>query len=435
MKMTMKATAPRCFGALCLTLLVFHQSAAMGAPARVGKGGKTDQADPIVQRYSHGNPTNHEQLMLEQMNQARANPNAEAKRLGIKLDEGLRPGSISAAAKQPLAFHDGLILSARGHSRWMIKTQTFSHTGDKNSSGGDRIEDAGYKFTGFYSWGENLGWMGSSVFVDLGVLTTQNHDGLFRSPVHRLNLCSDDFHEVGVGLVEGSFRGMAALVATQNFAKSGAYPDPWLLGVLYDDKDRDGRYDIGEGVPGITVTPTGVGWDTVSSASGGYAVPMPGNGALTVTFSGGHLAVPIERTVKRNGRNQKLDLILPPPPPPAPDIAVFQPSTSNLIAGLGKRSFGTGKKAGKVLSKSFKIKNNGPAVLKLVSVTSVGQQSSDFVVSPFNARSLAKGAEVFFMVTFKPTANGLRSATIRVKSNDPDEGSFDILVSGLGVGF
>ena len=431
----MKTTPPRCFGVFCLAFLILPAAVVMGAPSKDGKGEKKDRTAASVKRYSHGNPTNHEQLMLELVNRARANPNTEAKRLGIKLGEGLPPGTISASPKQPVAFHQGLILASRSHSQWMIRTQTFSHTGEKNSNGGDRITDSGYKFIGFYSWGENLGWKGTSGNVDLTWLTMQNHDGLFSSPFHRPNLCNGDFREIGVGLVEGTFMGLRALVATQNFAKSDAYPDPWLLGVVYDDKNRDGKYDVGEGVPGITITPAGIGWDTVSSSSGGYAVPMSGNGSVTVTFSGPRLGVPITRIVKRNGKNQKLDLILPPPPPPAPDIAVLQPSTSNMIAGVAKRSFGTVKKGGKGLSKSFTIRNNGPATLKLVSVVCVGDDSRDFVVTPFNVRSLDSGFATFFKVTFKPTDNGVRKTIIRVTSNDPDEKSFDFFVSGLGVGF
>jgi hypothetical protein len=49
------------------------------------------------------NLTPEEQLMLELINRARANPVAEASRDGIDLNEGLAPGTISAAAKQPLA--------------------------------------------------------------------------------------------------------------------------------------------------------------------------------------------------------------------------------------------------------------------------------------------------------------------------------------------
>ncbi|MGI6300562.1 MAG: hypothetical protein ACOX52_05840 [Verrucomicrobiota bacterium] len=42
--------------------------------------------------FIHGDPTHYEQLMLELVNRARANPVAEADRLGIELNEGLPAG-------------------------------------------------------------------------------------------------------------------------------------------------------------------------------------------------------------------------------------------------------------------------------------------------------------------------------------------------------
>src|SRR5690606_34598871 len=50
-------------------------------------------------------PTVYEQYMLELINRGRANPAAEATRLGIGLNEGLSGNVISAAVKQPLAMN------------------------------------------------------------------------------------------------------------------------------------------------------------------------------------------------------------------------------------------------------------------------------------------------------------------------------------------
>ena len=47
--------------------------------------------------------TPHEQYLLELINRARSDPGAEAARLGISLNQGLSPGTISGDAKQPLA--------------------------------------------------------------------------------------------------------------------------------------------------------------------------------------------------------------------------------------------------------------------------------------------------------------------------------------------
>ena len=60
--------------------------------------------------------TNLEQLSLELVNRARANPQAEATRFGIGLNDGLAsPNLITASPKQPLTPESRLALSARRH--------------------------------------------------------------------------------------------------------------------------------------------------------------------------------------------------------------------------------------------------------------------------------------------------------------------------------
>src|ERR1044071_5072542 len=95
-------------------------------------------------------PTDYEQYLVELVNRGRADPSAEAARYGIALNEGLAAGTISTAAKQPLAINPYLTDGARTHSQWMIDTDTFSHTGSGGSDPGDRMTAAGYSFTG--SW-------------------------------------------------------------------------------------------------------------------------------------------------------------------------------------------------------------------------------------------------------------------------------------------
>ena len=80
------------------------------------------------------NPSNYDVYMVELVNLARANPTAYASSLGIALNEGLPAGTISTAAKQPLAFNRFVTDAAQKHSQWMIDTDTFSHTGSAGSN-------------------------------------------------------------------------------------------------------------------------------------------------------------------------------------------------------------------------------------------------------------------------------------------------------------
>ncbi|MCA9009131.1 MAG: hypothetical protein KDB01_05260, partial [Planctomycetaceae bacterium] len=85
--------------------------------------------DPLEARVLLTAPamTDLEQYMLELVNRARANPNAEAARYGIGLNAGLPTGTISAAAKQPLAPQQQLIVAARLHSQDMLQRNYFDH--------------------------------------------------------------------------------------------------------------------------------------------------------------------------------------------------------------------------------------------------------------------------------------------------------------------
>ena len=181
-------------------------------------------------------PTNAEQYLLELINRGRANPTAEAARYGIDLNEGLTAGTISTAPKQPLAISPFLVTSARGHSQWMIDTDTFSHTGINGTDPGDRMTNAGYAFTGSWTWGENIGWSGSTGSIDLNSTTAQIHRDLFVDSTvtgrgHRLNLMSNSFREIGPGVVTGNFSGYNAVMVTEDFATTGS--NVFLTGVAY----------------------------------------------------------------------------------------------------------------------------------------------------------------------------------------------------------
>ena len=381
--------------------------------------------------------------MLELVNRTRANPAAEAARFGIDLNAGLAPGTISTAAKPPLAFHPKLILSSRSHSQWMLANNIFDHTGVNNSTSDQRMADAGYVFSGTFSSGENISWGGTSGTVEPVSMTLDRHKGLFLSPSHRTNICGKNFKEIGLGIQEGRFGGFNALMATQNFASSDAHSDPWLLGVVFKDANDNGIYDAGEGISGATVTPDNGTWDAVTSESGGYAMPDTGSGSMNVTFSGGGLSEPVTLSVQRTGSNVKLDLVLPsstvltpganpPASTPGPEISISQPDGSLLVAGAGNHKFGTFAKGKKSPTKRFIISNTGTADLNLSGIFRGGNHQRDFIVTTPQSTSLAPGQTTTIRVTFKPIGKGKRSAIIRIQSNDEDEPTFNILVSGVG---
>ena len=237
--------------------------------------------------YDHGDPTIYEQYMLELVNFARATPEAEAARLGITLNQGLDAGTLDGTAKQPLAFHPLLFVSARAHSDWMLETDTFEHTGINGSTPGDRMAAAGYVFSGSWTWGENISWVGTTGRLNLVTSTKDMHENLFKSPGHRKNLMNGRFAEIGVGLRQGQFtdgKTYNALMGTQNFALSGASYNPFVVGVVFNDANKNYFYDPGEGIAGVKVTVSGSDYYAITSESGGYAVPYTAGGNIVVTF-------------------------------------------------------------------------------------------------------------------------------------------------------
>ena len=127
-------------------------------------------------------PTDFEQYQLELVNRARANPPAEVTRLSgatwgddpaqvpgtafprpqtPDLNEGLPAGTISPAAKQPLAFNTSLIQAARDYSQTLIDNNAFEHEFG-GTTPQSRMQAAGYVFTPTSGAGENLAAGGST---------------------------------------------------------------------------------------------------------------------------------------------------------------------------------------------------------------------------------------------------------------------------------
>ena len=278
-------------------------------------------------------PSAYEQYMLELVNRARLNPTNEAALHGVSdLNDGLASGTISNNPKQPLAFNLLLIDSAKGHSQWMLDTDTFSHTGIDGTSSRQRMENAGYQFTVSWGSGENIAYRGTTGSVNKIAFIESSHAGLFRSSGHRKNILKDNYREIGVGAIEGVFTSEVenpdydpinapeepefvdvdfnALMVTQNFAYSGS--DIFLTGVAYDDLVlEDDFYTVGEGLSGIDITAVntsnGNSFSTTTMTAGGYQIPLP-SGTYDVTFSDNGQTIGSPKIVVLGSENIKLDL-------------------------------------------------------------------------------------------------------------------------------
>jgi uncharacterized protein YkwD len=273
-----------------------------------------------------------EQLMLELINRARLDPQAEAARFGISLNNGLAEGTISSAPKAPLAFNSDLNESAAGHSSWMLAADVFSHTGSGGSNSATRMKNAGYVFTGSWGSGENIAWRGTTSTLNITQSIYEQHKSLFLSAGHRKNTMGD-FREIGIAQEIGGFTQNGTTfnssMITQNFARSGT--NAFITGVAYNDLDKDGFYDVGEQRSGIVVDWLGnSGGAVTTAAAGGYAVKIPlgltGSTNVAVTVG----STVINASLSMTGTNVKLDVL---------DSRVLGSSTSLTLGSGGSDAF------------------------------------------------------------------------------------------------
>ncbi len=298
-------------------------------------------------QYSVGEPTDEEQLFLEYLNRARANPTAEGQRLAASAAVDIRQAfevyQVDLAKLKtdiatnppapPLAFESRLMLSAHGHSKWMLDHAWQAHeetdpVGDLDhitNTTFDRIVAAGYEYANagenVYAYSDGVEYGHAGFEVDWG----SGPGGVQAELGHRTSNHNPNFTEVGIGILNGSHTGTAVvqsggtnLVVTNSVGPQVVTVDfgsrfdqsALITGVAHFDLNSNQFYDLGEGLSGVRVDLDSGSNFAVTTASGGYAVPAV-EGMQTLTFSGPGLA-PVQRVVTiSQGQNVKVDLRLP----------------------------------------------------------------------------------------------------------------------------
>ncbi len=265
-------------------------------------------------------PTAVEQLFLERLNDARANPTAYGAAIGLDLS-GVTPS-------QPLAFDTRLIQSAHDHSQDMNDHAYFSHTGSDGLDPGQRITNAGFAWT---SYGESIA---AGYTTPEDALKGLIIDNGVPSLGHRKQLLAIDAifqpqNQVGVGIVQNG-SGPYQNYYTIDTASS-TDTRPILTGVAFNDSNSNGKYDVGEGLAGITVSVAGVG-SVTTFGSGAYSLPLS-PGTYTVTASGTGLGT-VTQVVTMGTSNYRLNFT---PATSGPRI-VSTSATGNLPSPPGLSS-------------------------------------------------------------------------------------------------
>jgi hypothetical protein len=291
-------------------------------------------AGPVPEAWADASdePTGAEQYMIEILNRTRADPDAEAARFGISLNEGLPAGTLTNEAREPLAVNLELTRAARLHNKDLFANFTQlppTHVGSNGLDPTGRATAAGADFIGGVA--ENNSWASQSSTGVTATSVNALHLLLFKDFTatfevvgrgHRKVMLNGSRDEVGVGVGGGVFGGKTAAICTQDFVTTNRIQ---ITGVAYaDEVTANSFYTPGEGLWGTQVVAIRQGdnarVETLTWKSGGYNLVVS-PGTWDVTATGGGLPAPIVvPNVVVTDRNVKVDFVsensVPVPPPP-----------------------------------------------------------------------------------------------------------------------
>ncbi|MBL9144408.1 MAG: choice-of-anchor D domain-containing protein [Verrucomicrobiaceae bacterium] len=113
----------------------------------------------------------------------------------------------------------------------------------------------------------------------------------------------------------------------------------------------------------------------------------------------------------------------------AAEIAIEQPAATDLTSGAATRDFGS-VDLGSTASLTFTARNTGTADLNDLGIAISGTNAADFTFTASPVAPVIPGGSTTFTVCFAPTVSGSKSATVQLASNDADEPSFVIALTG-----
>jgi hypothetical protein len=278
---------------------------------------------------SSGGPSDQAQYMLELINEARTNPAAAAERVtadpspdivmtmnhyGESLS--LAASQVSSAqAKQPLAWNDKLADAATMQSQYQADSGQQTHDGPNGMNLDQRLAAKGYSTNAgstenAYAYARSVDRAMQAFLIDWGV-SDRGH----RRNIQQTDVNSDKaYNEVGIGIVSTTNKNLGPLVITQNFARSSTNPAPKLLGVVYNDNDRNSFYTPGEGVNQVQIRAQNLETGEVASTnnwdSGGYQLELkPGRYRVSARRGVKSLGV---QDVTVGNENVKVDFVADP---------------------------------------------------------------------------------------------------------------------------
>jgi hypothetical protein len=261
-------------------------------------------------------PDGIEQAFMDLMNHARANPTQEGIFLATTDDPDvdgarnffdvdlqlLKDEFAEIDPKPPAAFDGRLYEAAREHSEYLISIDDQNHDGQL-----DRVDASGFVYTSgrvsVFSYAKSPLHGHAAWNIDWG--ESNDGTGMQEGRGHRAAIMSADGNYTNVGIAavyeNDPNTDVGPLVVTGNYFEANASHDNhfnrFIVGSVFEDQDGDSRYDPGEGIGGVTVTPNHGTYYAVSGTAGGYAIPILSSGDYEVTITGSGVPASLGKTV------------------------------------------------------------------------------------------------------------------------------------------
>jgi len=267
-------------------------------------------------------PSATEQYAIYVINRARHDPQA------YDTEQSLGGVLAGITPSQPLAVHLRLITSSRFHSAEMGANGYFAHQSAVTSQWPNQMErNAGFPLkSSFPNTANNVESL--AVTYTTGSSISYSADAAIRAlildtgvnpPGHRYHLLAwggssseisfyRQFREIGAGYATGyaptgtPLSGAGAYWSIHTGVRDA--DSPWITGVVFNDANANLRYDLGEGLAGVTVS---IGTSsTTTNSQGGYSIMAP-TGSYNMTCSGGSFIGTATATANVSADNIEVD--------------------------------------------------------------------------------------------------------------------------------
>jgi hypothetical protein len=273
---------------------------------------------------------------LNRLNIIRENPGGYASSLGIDLNEGLAPGTISIDPKPPLRLETLLTSMADAHSQEMLDLDFYDHVSPTTGGTLDRYDNSAYNYI---AYGENLGIVPSTGVLDQYYAANLMIEALFIDAGvvgrgHRTTMLNPSYRDFGVGHKIGEWSGFANThILTMEFGLSSDSTTN-VIGFVLEDQNSNGFFDTGEGISGIEVeafNSENLSMGSVfSDTNGYYDFPLIAGTYTLKAYTPDHS---VEQVVVLTTENQYMPLFWDSVETEAP-IVSFSANKTDFIADL-----------------------------------------------------------------------------------------------------